>query len=143
MPVVCVLYDVLKNNKFPVWHNFVWLPGRQIKKVISLLSAHVQLQQIQSQSMRNCKLIFLFLFCFLFKIQHSIEIKLFLDYKPTYADGWPDRQRQRQRNYCFTTLFASRVLDNYYICHQRKHQASWNVNGLLYSMVKILPDSVA
>ena len=56
MPVVCVLYDVLKKKKniieFPVWNDFPFcLTARQAEyEVISLLSACVRSRQIQRQS---------------------------------------------------------------------------------------------
>ena len=85
MPVVCVLYDVAKNSKFPVWNDFQFcLTARQtVKKALShsSLSMHDQ-AKFRAKVLLN----YSFVFRFMFKIQNSFEIKSFLDHKLTFVD---------------------------------------------------------
>ena len=90
MPVVCVLYDVLKNIKLPVWNDFQFCSSaRQAdskKKLISFFSVHVWLGQIQSQGTekrQTCHPIH-----FPIRVQNiTFNLnKLFLDHKLMFVD---------------------------------------------------------
>ena len=57
--------------------------------------------KFRAKVLLNYKFIFQFMFRFVLKIQHSIQIKLFLEHKLTFVDG------QTEVNQLLNPLFAS------------------------------------